>query len=228
MTKDEINSRVHAVEVLLGAQTRYEELNEKVSKSILEEFNREPQFLDEYSDTEIVQEYERVCEDMSDATEAINKTIEEGATLEDIAKTIEEGYTDENGQKHDIYYIDLTYVNLIDVKGPRTNIRDDLEAHNPEYSVDDSCAYDIFAKALATKGIEPEDLPENVLYDILFVDNYIERKALTKEIDKNFENSLTHYFDTLKNKRVKNIISVTDIAKALQNDKEKVDDEETR
>lgn len=215
--------RIESIRVLINAQKKFEELKETVREAIIREFNREPHILDEYSDMEIVKEYEQISEEMSENTNVINGLIDEGATLEDIAKVIQEGYIDEKGNKHTINYMNITYINLLDLQGTRTNLKNSL-GELPEYRFDVFGAYSDLARDLAKKGIEPEELPQEALYDVLFIDHFIESKAITKEIDKGFKSSLIAYMENLE--KTKGQVSLKDISQAIKNQER--DDDESR
>ena len=134
---------------------------------------------------------------------------------------------DENGDKHKIEYLNTVYINMLDLTGERTSIREDLKSKNPEYEFDVFGAYGHLARDLAKKGVKPEELPEDFLFDLTFVDNYIEFVGETKEIDKDFSSSLTQYVDSLKDKKEKSPVRIFDIAQAIKNNRE-MEDEETR
>ena len=207
MTKEEVENRVNAINTIIESQAKLEKMKSDADDAVYEMYKRRPKNIDEFDDLEKVDAALKADKIAQDNTIIINDRINQGASFEEIADLIQNGYVDENGEKHTFDFIDITDIDFLNIKGIETELREDLMAYyytdGGNYYTefrDTSAVLSRFAEEAAYKGMSPDELPAELLFDMLFVKYFIDAKAQTKEIKKDYKSSLIDFLNGLKKK----------------------------
>ena len=226
MTNEEASKRVHSIDVFINAQRGYDLKDKEISKKIKEMFGEEPDFNDDYSEEQesqyfrevvpLIQDYLESDDFYSNSMENVNYINQqligskEGATIEQVAEYIEQ---------NDLP-IDFLDINSYEFRGEFTSIEDSLIGYSLEHGLGYD-GYDLYggscdlARDLAKKGIQPGELPQELLTDLSFISDYVQAVAYTRdqEIDKDYSSPLIEFVEYLQQR--KKTITIQDIVKAI-------------